>query len=360
MRASLDGVSSRHEIDVLVRNKHSMVLIECKDHNFLPDRDVRETYFSLIDVALCHPEHVITGLLLSRTGFARSNLTAVSKAPGVYITPPNLAGPLRALTVPVLVRNQSIGVAFEHKQERLNAHVFDALCGEELRVANGRVDVEEVLHSPDLSVRLRGSLSILAQSDRASHAFVAAATEAATGYLHLGAAVPARLMARIAVDAARGREDRHYAEAALVVETMADFQHTVHDVRRPSGKPGVRGVRRLLRAVEDFQPWHRSSARCFVGAWHGLYGDVDHARRLLQLALRDVEVVPPEEGAYLAFMAEFRLAELARGEARSDALMQAALRLPDLTPVHKPLASELITRAEAGRDASLHARFGDV
>jgi hypothetical protein len=109
--------------------------------------------------------------------------------------------------------------------------------------------------------------------------------------------------------------------------------------------------------MDEFTLQHRSAAHSFIGAWQGAYADHDLAMRTLYRARSEAERLDNEDGAYLAFLSEFRMAEISGSHERESLLQRAGLWIPQLQPRNRELAVDLTSRLRAGDDTSIRSTF---
>jgi hypothetical protein len=184
---------------------------------------------------------------------------------------------------------------------------------------------------------------------------IMAGVEAATCLLHLGLTHDAYRFAQSMQRLAASSNSEHYRQAAINIEAMATFQRAG---RNPGQRlPGLRAVRSLERRMDEFTLQHRSAALSFIGAWQGAYADHDLAMQTLYLARSEAERLDNEDGAYLAFLSEFRMAEISPSHERESLLQRAGLWIPRLQPRNRELAVDLTSRLRSGEDTSIRSTF---
>lgn len=345
----IHGMRQNHEFDIVAEGAGSLILVDCKDHLRLAPKEILDAYDSAIDVAKVRTDRVVTAVVVSRSSIPAAGRRIVEEDTDPFITPPNLLRPARLVTL----SRHAVGEAallYEQQGSECAIHV--------LRVGHaGRAvtELEEALfNEPDIAERCQVAMA-LHERDISSGLALAAAAEAAGCLLHLGLADESLWFSNFVEREAASCDSSYFAEIAGVVESMARYQRAVRS--RASRRPGLRGVRRLASDLDTMTAVQRSNSSAFVGAWLGQHDDPRLAVPYLERARAEAEHVDGSSGAYLAFLADFRTAELQAGEEREQWLEHAESWLPDVEAGHRILAVELLRRARTGTDGSIRSVF---
>ncbi len=334
---------ARYEVDLSLESDGELILIECKDRTRTPNPDLVYACFRFADIALKHPERSTTAVFVSRNAMPATSRDRIRAT--FSILGPDM--PVRLAKVSWWPRLGE-GLLFTYSAgDDVEFHVLRLH-----ETPEGEVDLRQaVSDAPNMTARLSAALRLAAAGPNRMLEWLTVGDT----LLHLGQTDDALALATPILAWAESSGDSRVGQVALNLETMARYQRAARDQRRRH--PGERSVRVLSRKLDHHDKDLKSSALSFIGAWLGLHGDTDMASRLLANARKEADGVPDAEGAYLAFLADFRAAELLKGEARWERLQSANLWLPTLGPIHRYLAQELTSKLMSGGDSTIRSVF---
>lgn len=345
-RVPKPGAVVGQEVDILGTADDRLLLVECKDHRRLKNSEIVSTLYRFISIAQANPNLVVHGLLVSASALSNPATRIYEDLGRVFSRPPNLADHLDLISVgPRLIEGHVLIRRYRHGANEVIA------VGSNPR-RQSLETLEYIITTGDtLEGRLRASLEVVSMH-RDTSLRPLALHEGATCLLHLRESVGAHDLAVAALRTPRFTRDESLQDAGLLIVAMSQFQQGLERHSRRY-RPGAGVVRRLEARLNQVTERERISYLQFLGAWHGQYGSLKCARRYLLDSARIVESAAAPDSRYLAFLASFRMAEIARPEERDRLLAEADVHIPDLGPRHSSLARELSRRMRAGDETSI-------
>lgn len=351
LRVPMQGKMERHEIDLVAECDDTVLLVQAKRCRKLKYEAGLHDIYSIIDVAHRLSGRDVHGLVLTTSEGENARLQA-ELAGGIIARPASLAGPVRLLHVPAA----SVGGLVPAVSDGMeNPAIYFSFA----TPADTGDDVErlvsELRNHADPEVRFRASASLVSSRIALPESRVEGLQSVANLALHLGLGATALRAAATARCLAPEVAPQRLRQIDII-ENMARFRVAYDGGARSA--PARGSLKRLTRTFLEAE----GNEECvgvgsFIGAWHGLFGSPEDAVRVLEEVDASLQRATKVGALYRRLVNKVRLADLLPLEERRSAAAELAPLLSDLSPTHRPLAIDLLTRFDAGEDVSIAATF---